>query len=52
MMEHDRFLMEELYGHPCNIINAGAMMPWMDYTPRTLEQIEAGYEEWKTRKPE
>ena len=49
MMEHDRFLMEELYGHPCNMINAGAMMPWMDYTPRMLEQIETGYKEWKAR---
>ena len=24
-----------------NIINVGAMMPWMDYTPRTLDEIIA-----------
>lgn len=44
MMEHDRFLMKELYGHPMNMINIGAMMPWMDYTPRTLDEILHGYE--------
>ncbi len=40
VMEHDKMLLKELYGHPCNMFNVGAMMPWMDYTPRTLEQIE------------
>ena len=25
-----------------NFINVGCMMPWMDYTPRTLDQIIAG----------
>jgi len=39
MMEHDRYLMEELYGHKCLMYNVGAMMPWMDYTPRTLDEI-------------
>lgn len=39
MMEHNRYLMEELYGKPCEMYNVGAMMPWMDYTPRTLDQI-------------
>ncbi len=39
MMEHDKMLMKELYGHPCNMFNVGAMMPWMNYTPRTLSQI-------------
>ena len=39
MMEHDRFLMQELYGHPCLMYNVGSMMPWMDYTPRTLDEI-------------
>ena len=29
-------------GHSCgNIINVGCMMPWMDYTPRTLDDIIA-----------
>lgn len=39
MMEHTKYLMQELYGHECNMFNVGAMMPWMDYTPRTLRQI-------------
>lgn len=39
MMEHDKFLMEELYKKPCQMFNVGAMMPWMDYTPRTLDEI-------------
>ena len=47
MMEHQRYLMEELYTKQCNMINVGAMMPWMDYTPRTLDEIEKGYDLWK-----
>ena len=39
MMEHNKFLMQELYGKPCLMYNVGAMMPWMDYTPRTLDEI-------------
>lgn len=27
MMEHDKFLMQELYSRPCNMFNVGAMMP-------------------------
>lgn len=47
MMEHHRFLMEELYERQCNMINVGAMMPYMGYTPRTLDEILAGYGEWR-----
>ena len=39
MMEHDKYLMQELYGKQCLMFNVGAMMPWMNYTPRTLDQI-------------
>lgn len=39
MMLHDRFLMEELYSRPCKMYNVGAMLPYMDYTPRTLDEI-------------
>lgn len=42
MMEHDRFVMWELHRRKCAMYNVGAMMPWMDYTPRTLDQILAG----------
>lgn len=48
MMEHQRFLMEELYTRQCNMINVGAMMPWINYTPRTLNEIETGYALWRT----
>ena len=47
MMEHDKFLIQELYTKQCNMFNIGAMMPWMDYTPRTLEEIEQGYNTYK-----
>jgi calcineurin-like phosphoesterase family protein len=47
MMEHDKYLIQELYGHKCNMFNVGVMMPWMDYTPRTLEQIEMLSNGWK-----
>ena len=47
MMEHDKFLMQELYSRPCSMFNVGAMMPWMDYTPRTLEQVELLSNGWK-----
>ena len=41
MMERNRYLMQELYGIPCHMYNVGAMMPWMDYTPRTLDEIRS-----------
>lgn len=39
MMEHLKKEMEELYSTPCNMFNVGAMMPYIDYTPRSLEFI-------------
>lgn len=39
MMQHDRYLMEELYGNECRMYNVGAMLPYMGYTPRTLDEI-------------
>lgn len=49
MMEHQRFLMEELYERQCNMINVGAMMPWIDFTPRTLNEILAGYDRYRIK---
>lgn len=43
MMEHDKKLMVELYEKPCQMYNVGAMMSYMDYTPRTLDEIISGY---------
>lgn len=42
MMKHDKYLMEELYTRPCNMYNVGAMIGYMDYTPRTLEEVIEG----------
>ena len=39
MMEHDKYLMSELYNVPCNMYNVGAMLSYMNYTPKTLDQI-------------
>ena len=41
MMEHDKYLMQELYEKPCNMFNTGAMVSYMNYTPRTLDEILA-----------
>lgn len=47
MMEHDRYLMENLYSTSCEMYNVGCMLPYMNYTPRTLDQIIEGYKAWK-----
>lgn len=39
-------------GYPCNMINVGCMLPYMDYTPRTLEEILAGYEAFREKTAE
>lgn len=39
MMEHVKYEMMILYEKPCDMYNVGAMIPYMDYTPRTLEEI-------------
>ena len=39
MMENIKRQMVELYMKPCNMWNVGAMIDYMDYTPRTLEEI-------------
>lgn len=41
MMEHNKYLMKELYGKQCNMFNVGAMVPYMNYTPKTLDEIIA-----------
>lgn len=46
MMLHNRYLFEELYTKPCEMYNVGAMLPYMDYTPRTKEEILAEGEKY------
>lgn len=46
MMMHDRYLFEQLYSKPCLMYNVGAMLPYMNYTPRTLDEILLAGEEY------
>lgn len=39
MMERVKYEMEKLYDVSCNMFNVGAMMDYMNYTPRTLNEI-------------
>lgn len=34
--------LEELQEKPCNMYNVGCMIPGIDYTPRTIEEIVSG----------
>jgi len=44
MMESFKREMTELYEKPCRMFNVGAMMPYINYTPRTLQEILEGGE--------
>ena len=50
MMERVKYEMTALYDKPCNMFNVGCMIPFMDYTPRTLDEIICGYKEMKGKK--
>ena len=39
IMQHVKYQMEALYDKPCNMFNVGCMKSYMNYTPRTLEEI-------------
>lgn len=41
MMENIKRQMVELYDVPCNMYNVGCMKPYMEYRPKTLEEIIA-----------
>lgn len=45
--EQIKLHMQELYSRPCHMFNVGAMMPWMDYTPSTLDEIELLSSGWR-----
>ena len=45
MVESYKQTWEDYYCKPCRMYNVGCMMPWMNYTPRTLEEIVNGYNE-------
>lgn len=39
MMQQVQFQMQALYDRKCRMYNVGCMVPGMDYTPRTLDEI-------------
>ena len=39
--------LRQLQDIPMRMYNVGCMMPWMDYTPRTLDEIIEGYQQYK-----
>ena len=39
MMKQVQYQMKALYDSPCHMYNVGCMIPGMDYTPRTLQEI-------------
>lgn len=39
MMKRVKYEMETLYDKPCKMFNVGCMISYMDYTPRTLNEI-------------
>ena len=39
MMKQVKYQMETLYDVPCRMYNVGCMIPGMDYTPRTFDEI-------------
>lgn len=47
MMEHIKKEMTDLYDKPCNMYNIGCMLPYMNYTPKTLDEIVESYKEYK-----
>lgn len=49
MMEQCRYQSESLYQKPCDMINVGCMMPYMEYYPLTLEEIKERYAKYKSR---
>lgn len=43
LIERARHESVEISGKPCNMINVGCMMPWMNYTPKTFTEIMSTY---------
>ena len=46
MMERTKYEMTELYDKKCKMFNVGCMMPYMNYIPKTLSEIEEDYNAW------
>lgn len=46
MMERIKYEMTSLYDKKCKMFNVGCMMPYMNYIPKTLSEIEEDYNAW------
>ena len=46
--EYERYISQMLYdkGFPIEVYNVGCMYPYINYTPKTLEQIVNGFKKW------
>ena len=51
MMQRNQREMLELYNKESKMYNIGCMVPYMEYKPKTLDQIESDYQEWATCGP-
>lgn len=49
MIEKFRREMEEERHHACRMFNVGCMMPYINYTPMSWEEIIRGYNEWSDK---
>lgn len=47
MMERVQYEMSELYSKKCKMYNVGCMLPYMNYEPKTLDEIVADYKKYK-----
>lgn len=41
----------QLQAIPMEAYNVGCMMPWINFEPKTHEEIKEGYQQWKTKQP-
>lgn len=47
IMERVQYEMSELYSKKCNMYNVGCMLPYMNYEPKTLDEIMRDYKKYK-----
>lgn len=47
MMERVQYEMSELYSKKCKMYNVGCMLPYMNYEPKTLDEIVVDYKKYK-----
>ena len=48
MMERNKYEMTELYNKECKMYNVGCMLPYMNFYPKTLEEIIESYNQYQS----